>query len=102
MKTILRPLAALFAVGMALALVPTTATGAGPDCVQKCKDTQASCDQSCDQQKLICIGKCGGPPPLGSQKCNDDCASARNDCSNNCQVNEKVCEVKCASPIPLP
>jgi hypothetical protein len=101
MKTFLRPLAALLALGFAVILVPATATGAG-DCASKCKDIQAACDQTCDQQKLICIGKCGGPAPLGSQKCNDDCASARNDCSNSCQVNEKVCELKCASPIPLP
>jgi hypothetical protein len=101
MKMILRPLAALVAVGLALALVPASATGAG-DCATKCKDTQASCDLNCDQQKLICVGKCGGPPPLGSQACIDQCASARNDCSNNCLVNEKICEGKCVIPIPLP
>jgi hypothetical protein len=101
MKTLLRPLAALVALGLGLVLVPTTATGGG-DCVSKCKDAQASCDQSCDQNKILCIGKCGGPPPLGSQKCNDDCSSARSDCGNNCLINEKTCELKCASPVPLP
>jgi hypothetical protein len=99
MKTLLRPLAALVALGLGLVLVPTAATGGG-DCVSKCKDAQASCDQTCDQNKLVCIGKCGGP--LGGQKCSDDCNTARSDCGNTCLVNEKVCEAKCASPVPLP
>ncbi len=101
MKTILRTLAALAVVASAFVLVPAS-PASGDDCVPKCKNAQASCDQSCDQQKLMCVAKCGGPAPIGDQKCLDSCTSARNDCSNTCQANEIVCEGKCLIPLPLP
>jgi hypothetical protein len=93
-----RTLPALFAAALAVVLISTSADG-GTDCVPKCKNAQASCDAACDQQKLVCINKCGGPPPLGSQKCVDSCASARTNCGNACKANEDVCEGKCLLPV---
>jgi hypothetical protein len=99
MKILLRTLSALAAVGLVFVLVPAS-PASGSDCTDKCKKAQASCDQSCDQQKLMCIAKCGGPAPIGDQKCIDSCTSARNDCGNTCQANELVCEGKCLVPVP--
>ncbi len=102
MKTILRTLSALVAVGLALILIPVSPASGEDGCVPKCKNAQAACDQGCDGQKLVCIARCGGPAPLGDQKCNDGCATARNDCGNTCQVTELACEGKCLLPLPLP
>jgi hypothetical protein len=97
-KTLLRILAAFGAVGLAFVLIPTS-PASGDDCVPKCKVAQAACDQACDGQKLVCLARCGGPPPIGDQKCIDGCATARTDCGNVCQATEMVCEGKCLLPI---
>lgn len=99
MKMLLRTLSLLVAAGFAFILIPTSPASGGDDCAPKCKNAQASCDQTCDVQKLTCVARCGGPAPLGDPKCNDGCATARNDCSNVCQVTELACEGKCLLPI---
>jgi len=101
MKTLLRALAALVAVGLAVTLVPVPAIG-DENCVTKCKAAEAACNAACEANRVACIGKCGGPPPVGNQKCNDGCASTRADCGNACHVAELACEGKCALPVPVP
>jgi hypothetical protein len=98
MMLLRRPFAVVVAAALGVLLIPAAPAG-GSDCVTKCKDSQAACDQGCANQKLACMAKCGGPPPVGSQKCVDGCDSAQNNCSNACKANELVCEGKCALPV---
>jgi hypothetical protein len=100
MKIALRSFAALVAVGLAFALVPASKARGGDDCVAKCKNLQAACDNGCKAQETMCVAKCGGPPPIGSQKCNDACHSTQTNCGNACQANETGCEGKCLLPVP--
>jgi hypothetical protein len=102
MKLLVRTFSLLFAAGLAFVLIPTSPASGADDCAPKCKAAQAACDQGCDAQKLVCIGRCGGPAPLGDAKCNEGCATARTDCGNTCQVTELACEGKCLIPLPLP
>ena len=101
MKSLVRALAALVAVGLALTLVPISAIG-DESCVTKCKAAEAACNAACEAQRVACVAKCGGPPPVGSQKCIDDCAATRATCGTACHAAELACEAKCSLPIPVP
>jgi hypothetical protein len=92
MKTLVRSLAGLAAVALALILVPAS-PASGETCTENCLNKQRSCDGSCNQTKDKCMIMCGGP--LGSDACVKQCNDAHRQCSLQCLGEGKLCEARC-------
>jgi hypothetical protein len=97
MKTLVRTLAALVAVGLGVMLVPVSpASGGG--CEDTCANNRKSCDQGCDRNKLTCLATCGLPGLPGYNDCTNKCNSNQTDCGRQCAAEGLLCEGKCRIP----
>lgn len=98
MKRAHRIVAGLFAVGLAVLIVPVTPARGGP-CEDKCASKRKGCENTCDQRKYECIAQCGIPMLPGYSQCTDKCNTNRDRCGMQCTAEEKVCEVQCKVPV---
>jgi hypothetical protein len=94
MKTLLRTLAALVAVGLGVLLVPV-APAEGEDCDAPCNTKRTTCDATCIGKQQICIAQCGLPISPGYPACFQKCNADASVCSLECQGEQEVCKVKC-------
>ena len=94
MKTLVRSLAGLVAVALALVLVPSS-PASGETCTEGCQNKQKKCDSDCNLTKDKCMIMCGGP--LGSDACVKQCNDAHRQCSAQCLGEGKLCEARCVA-----
>ncbi len=94
MKTLVRTLAALSAVGLALILIPAS-PAIGGDCENACDSKRSSCDNKCTEKELICKGMCGLPIAPGYADCTEKCRKDKNKCSDQCTIDNAACKVEC-------
>jgi hypothetical protein len=97
MKTILRTVAALVAVGLGVLLVPVSPAACG-DCENACDSKRSSCDDNCSKNKTVCIVQCGVPLAPGYDDCRKRCDDSASNCQTQCQVEQAACKVKCQIP----
>jgi hypothetical protein len=95
MKTLLRTVSALAAIGLALILVPVSPARGG-DCEDTCNSKRTTCDATCTGKQQVCIGKCGVPGVSpGYEKCFQTCNSDLSQCQLQCQGEQALCKLKC-------
>ncbi len=94
MKTLLRTLSALVAIGLGVLLVPVS-PAEGEDCESPCNTKRTTCDATCMGKQQVCLAQCGLPMLPGYQACFQKCNADMSVCSLECQGEQEVCKLKC-------